>query len=93
MSIIAQIVRKRVRGFIWCGTLSYRRMHITYESRKMLCPLCQHELEPVRYFGSQVFQKNPSKSDYVSSFWIALREDGELVWSPAPDLVKSCNDW
>jgi len=63
-------------------------MHITYEKRKMLCPLCQHELEPMRYFGKKVFQKDPNKSDYVANFWSPLYEDGEQVWFSAPDLQK-----
>ena len=53
MSILACAVKSRVRGFVWFGSLSYRRLHITYESRKVLCPLCKHDLEPARYFGER----------------------------------------
>jgi hypothetical protein len=93
MSISASLVRSRVRGFVWFGTLSYRRLHITYESRRLLCPLCKHELEPARYFGSEVFQHNPMKTDYKTNFWMPLKENGEIVWVLAPDLIKGQRDW
>jgi hypothetical protein len=93
MSMSIAIVRKRVRGLVWFGVLSYRRMHITYEKRKSLCPCCQHELEPMRYFGAIVFQKNSCKSDYIANFWSPLKENGEVVWFSAPDLEKCRYDW
>jgi hypothetical protein len=87
VSIQASVIRKRARGLVWFGALSYRRMHITYEAKKMLCPHCQHELEPMRYFGSKIFQKDTRKSDYKSNFWTELYENGEKVWFPATDLL------
>jgi hypothetical protein len=93
MSIAIHVIKNRIRGLTWFGSLSYRRMKITYEKKVMLCPLCKHELEPMRYFGSKVFQKNPSKPDYVSNFWTSLYENGERVWFPAPDLKKPKYDW
>jgi hypothetical protein len=93
MSISACVVKSRVRGFVWFGSLSYRRLHITYESRKLLCPLCKHELQPARYFGSKVFQHDPVKSDYKTNFWMPLKENGEIVWFLAPDLEKRIHDW
>jgi hypothetical protein len=93
MSICVSVIKKRVQGLTWFGSLGYRRMKITYEKRVMLCPLCKHELEPMRYFGSKVFQKNSGKSDYVANFWSPLYENGELVWFSAPDLKKPKYDW
>jgi hypothetical protein len=93
MSISACAVKYRVRGFVWFGSLSYRRLHITYESRKLLCPLCKHELEPARYFGSKVFQHNLQKSDYKANFWGSLCENDECVWYLALDLKKHEFDW
>lgn len=93
MSISACVVKSRVRGFVWFGSLSYRRLHITYESRKLLCPLCKHELESARYFGSEVFQHDPMKSDYKTNFWTPLHEHGECVWYLSPDLKKHQYDW
>jgi hypothetical protein len=93
MSLSVSVIKQRVRGLVWTGSLAYRKMSLTYEKRVLLCPLCQHELEPVRYFGSKVFQKNTSKPDYVSNFWSPLYENGELVWYSAPDLQKFNCDW
>jgi hypothetical protein len=93
VSISAYAVKYRIRGFVWFGALSYRRLQITYESRKLLCPLCKHELEPARYFGSKVFQHNPMKSDYKTNFWASIIENGECVWLLAPDLKKHEFDW
>lgn len=93
MSIPACVVRSRVRGFVWFGSLSYRRLHITYESRKLLCPLGKHELEPARYFGSEIFQHDPLKSDYKTNFWRPLKENGEIVWLLAPDLKLNKPNW
>jgi hypothetical protein len=86
-------IKKRSVGLVWFGSLSYRRLKITYEKRKMLCPLCQSELKPARYFGSKVFQKNPVKSDYKANFWSPLMEGGEIVWLPAPDLERGSSGW
>jgi hypothetical protein len=93
MSISVCVVKSRVRGFVWFGSLSYRRLHITYESHKLLCPLCKHELESARYFGSKVFQHDPMKSDYKTNFWMPLKEKGETVWLLAPDLEKPNYYW
>jgi hypothetical protein len=93
MSISVSLVKSRVRGFVWFGSLSYRRLHITYESRKLLCPLCKHELEPARYYGTEVFQHDPMKSDYKTNFWMPLRENGEVVWVLAPNLKECKFDW
>lgn len=93
MSIQECVIKKRTRGLVWIGALSYRKMKITYESRKMLCPLCKHELEPHRYYGSHVFQLDSMKPDYKANFWSPLYENGELVWFSAPDLQNGGHDW
>ncbi len=49
--------------------------------------------EPARYFGSEVFQHDPMKSDYKTNFWMPLKENGEIVWFLAPDLKKRQYDW
>jgi hypothetical protein len=89
MSMSVKVIKKRIRGLVWTGSLSYRRMHITYEARKMLCPYCSCELEPVRYFGSKVFQKDPMKNDYKGNFWSEYKENDEVVWFSAPDLERN----
>lgn len=59
----------------WFGTCSYRRLKVTREVRERLCPLCQHELVPVRYFGSRVFDPSEARS------WLSpLVEDGRVMF-------------
>ena len=37
-----------VLGF---GCCSYRKLKVTVEVRRKVCPICQHELERLRYVG------------------------------------------
>ncbi len=64
----------------WFGNCSYRKLKVTYEVRKMTCPLCLHELEEGRYFGSKVFALDRCAADYVRDSWLPLKEDGLEVW-------------
>jgi hypothetical protein len=93
MSISQSIVKTRCIGLRWTGSLAYRAMKITYEKRVMVCPHCKHELEPLRYFGSKVFQYDSTKPDYASNLWVDLYENGELVWFSAPELAKFRLEW
>ncbi len=78
-------VRSRNVVVIWYGNCSYRRLKVTYEVRKMLCPLCLHELEDGVYYGSKIFAKDRNASDYVRDSWLPLVEDGVVVWSVVPE--------
>lgn len=73
-------VRSRHVVVTWFGNCSYRRLKVTYEVRKMVCPLCLHELEDGRYFGSKVFALDRNACDYVRDSWLPLVEDGREVW-------------
>jgi hypothetical protein len=37
----------------WFGVASYRKLKVTVEVRRRLCPICQHELEKLRYSGRE----------------------------------------
>jgi hypothetical protein len=73
---------KRSRHVVvtWFGNCSYRRLKVTYEVRKMVCPWCLHDLEDGRYFGSKVFAFDKNSADYVRDSWLPLNEDGVPVW-------------
>jgi len=60
-------------------------MKVTYEIRKIICPLCKHELEDAYYFGSKFFQLDPTKIDYVGKGWLPIVEDGLEVWVISPE--------
>jgi hypothetical protein len=78
--LLANTVRSRHVVVTWFGNCSYRKLKVTYEVRKMVCPLCQHDLEDGTYFGSKVFAKDKNASDYVRDSWLPLYEEGVLVW-------------
>jgi hypothetical protein len=69
---------KRFRVATWFGVCSYRKLKVSPELRRRFCPICQHELEKLRYFGSKDWfsgefeKKNTFEADYC--------EDGRIVW-------------
>jgi hypothetical protein len=84
-ALIVVSARSRHVVVTWWGSCSYRRLKVTYEVRKMCCPLCLHELEDANYFGSKVFSKDRNALDYVRDGWLPLREDGLVVWVVSPE--------
>ena len=83
--VLVKVGRSRHVVAIWFGNCSYSRLKVTYEVRKMLCPLCLHELEDGVYSGSKVFAKDRSAVDYVRDSWMPLVEAGVTVWSVVED--------
>lgn len=83
--LVVKSVRRRHVVVTWFGNCSYSRLKVTYEIRKMLCPLCLHDLEDGVYSGSKVFAKDKNSVDYVRDSWLPLVEDGVLVWSVVPE--------
>lgn len=77
---LVNAVRSRHSVIFWWGNCSYSQLKVTYEVRKMLCPLCQHELVDVEYLGSKVFAKDRMALDYVRDSWLPLLENGVPVW-------------
>ena len=35
----------------WFGVVSYRKLKISPKAKRTVCPICQHDLEKLRYFG------------------------------------------
>ena len=92
MSVVLSLVRKKhSRTGVWFGRLSYRKMKITYEKKAVVCPLCGHELEDARYFGSAVIQMDSRKPDYIAKFWMPLKEDEVIVWQLSPRPHDRCS--
>jgi hypothetical protein len=69
---------KRPQVVTWFGVCSYRKLKVSPELRRRFCPICQHDLERLRYFGSKdwfsgEFEKKMNfEPDYC--------EDGRPVW-------------
>ena len=82
--LVVKVVRRRHGVVTWFGNCSYRKLKVTYETRKMLCPFCGNELEDGDYLGCKIFAKDRHASDYVRDSWLPLFEDGVKVWSVLP---------
>jgi len=69
---------RRFRVATYFGVCSYRKLKVSPELRRRFCPICQHDLERLRYFGSKDWfsgefeKKNNFEADYY--------EDGRPVW-------------
>lgn len=59
----------------WFGICSYRKLKLTVEKREELCPICQHELVSISYFGSKRLNLNGEKDSFEDYI-----EDGRVVW-------------
>jgi hypothetical protein len=52
----------------WFGVCSYRKLKVTVERRKHLCPLCQHELVPLLSFCDDIVL-DVSSADFKREFY------------------------
>jgi hypothetical protein len=76
------VTKKHYRIACWYGVLSYRKLKFTPEKKKELCPLCQHEFENVRYFGSKKLMLDPSSLGYHRYNFEDFEEEGHPVFIP-----------
>lgn len=74
------VTKKYFRVAVWFGVVSYRKLKISIEKRKAVCPLCRHELVPLRYFGKKSFVVDRSSPDYERDSFKDYEEDGCPVW-------------
>jgi len=69
----------------WFGVCSYRRLKVTVEYKKNVCPICRHDLLEIRYLGG----KRSVSDCYGSSVGLCgkrdsyedYEEDGRVVWA------------
>jgi len=71
---------KRFHVVTWFGVCSYRKLKVTAERVKRVCPICGHDLVRMKYFGKRGIVTNPRSDNYVSWFVADVYEDGEDVW-------------
>lgn len=72
---------KRFRVATWFGCCSYRKLKVTVERKKDLCPICGSELERLRYSGSKAFICDRLAEGYKQNSFEDFMEDGHVVWS------------
>jgi len=78
------ITKRRFHVATWFGVVSYRKMKVTPELKKNVCPICQHELVEHRYYGSKrrvldCYMSNV-ESCKMRDFVEDKEEDGRPVW-------------
>jgi hypothetical protein len=73
--------KNSVRGHIltWFGCVSYRKMKVTVEMRKSVCPICQHDLVKLRYNGSLL---DPYFLRYAKNFFVFHKETTHKILMP-----------
>ena len=74
---------KRFHAATWFGVCSYRKLKITCEIRKDVCPICQHDLERLRYFGAKSFVCDKAADLYKQDTLEDMNEGCGEVWCVA----------
>jgi uncharacterized protein with PIN domain len=75
---------KRPHACTWFGVCSYRKLKVTVEKKKDLCPICNEELVKLHYLGVRRIVKVKGACDYVGSFVDDLVDgDGSVNWCEA----------
>jgi hypothetical protein len=64
----------------WFGICSYRKLKVSVEMRKAVCPICKHDLVGIRYFGVKRIVFDRSSPDYRRDSFEDYEEDGRPVW-------------
>jgi hypothetical protein len=76
-------VKKGVSRFhvaTWFGCCSYRKLKVTVEVKKAVCPICQHDLVGIRYFGVKRIIYDRCSHGYMRDSFEDYEEDGRPVW-------------
>ena len=71
---------ERPHAVTWFGVASYRALKVRVAKRKVLCPLCGHDLVKLLYYGSKNFVLNRDSSYFARESFDDLVEDGRVVW-------------
>jgi hypothetical protein len=73
---------KRFHVLTWFGVCSYRKLKTVPVKHDLgVCPICQHEVKRLRYFGSRHFVLDRDNPLYRRKMFLDAFEDGVLVWS------------
>lgn len=64
----------------WFGNCSYRKLKVTIEKRKEVCPICQHDLVALRYFGNRCFVYTRDSIEYQHYEFCDMNEGQGDVW-------------
>ena len=84
---------RRFHVATWFGVCSYRKLKVKVEDKKHICPVCQHDLVKLRYFGIENFVLDKSSPLYRREFFADLMEGDNRVWVECEDDVKPYKKW
>jgi len=76
-------IKKGVERFhvaTWFGVCSYRRLKVTVERKKLICPICERDLEKLRYNGNRFVMDENLSSGKRKFFAKAVDECGIPLW-------------
>jgi len=71
---------RRFHVATWFGNCSYRKLKVTAEMRKQVCPICKHDLVDLRYFGAKNIVLDKDAPEFTRDFVTDIEEDGRPVW-------------
>ena len=69
---------RHFRVATYFGVCSYCKLKVSPELRRRFCPICQHDLERLRYLGSKDWFSG--EYEKKGSFEADYCEDGRPVW-------------
>ncbi len=64
----------------WFGICSYRKLKVTVEYKRNVCPICEHDLGAIRYNGNRFVKDENLSSDKREFFADAVDECGFAMW-------------
>lgn len=68
----------------WFGVCSYRKLKVTTEYKKNVCPICHHELVRLMYIGWKRFVLDRNAPEYTRDSFEDLMENGRIAWVEHP---------
>ena len=80
--------KKRHQIMYWFGDLANRKMRVTPEKQRQLCPICKHELKPMLYVGCDSIVFNWLKHDGYFDYFDSA---GRQAWVETEDKWYRCS--
>jgi len=74
------VTKKRFHVATWFGACSYRKLKVTTEYKKAICPICRHDLVRLDYLGIKNFVFNKDSLEFRRESFEDYEEDGRVVW-------------
>lgn len=80
------VSKVRFHVVTWFGVVSYRKLKVTVEKRKEVCPICQEDYVDLVYSGSKRFVTDVNSPDFKRELLEDYLEDGVPAFT---EIVRS----